>query len=936
MADWFEIAKEYDLKSYLETQYRMEFKKNFALCPFHADSKPTFSVQTTKNFFNCFACGTGGDIVKFVELHDKLSPLEAVKKVLADHGVEVGNVKELSAEEKAKRDAELAKIRAEAEKRKKAAAAKEARARKRALEEMAKIAPALSENLYTARTEGNEPVLGRVVRVLPRFFNLDSEIIDVALGWDYEHDSIVILNRDLDGNVFNIKHRQKKGFDGKWISWAASTVRPFGADFWNADDDRVIVCEGEKDALNLMSYGINAVTLGGVTTGWEPYREILKDKRVFVWFDNDRAGYEESVKRWAEIKTVAKSCHVVLFYKLGRFENKYDISDYLQDHSFSAKEEIFDRILYSCFTITNDLIDEIVELVSENIDEKELLRLREVLAAYRSEGKILTFRDIRKDILDACKDVKGEKDGEAQAMEFLGKELERSHIAGELEKLINSLFAEAPGQLEKLTFKLREVVRFKASLLNQYRQTHIADMVTELERATGAAGYMFATYRDALYIWTGNYYYLLEKWEIEKFILRSFFRAARVDFKKQLEKNSLEVLANIKAISPALEEWIDPGKRAINMLNGTLIVPKSGRWIFKSVHSKKDCALNILPVEYDPEAKAPKWQKFLNRVLPDKDDQAALMEFFGYCFLPSHRFETFLLLYGSTGANGKSVILQVMAAFFGRENISSLQLHEFEGHPLAMLKGKILNIGTEIESGGDLKKQFSTLKAMISPNDSIAINPKNKDGYDLWPEEKPKMAFASNKLPKSGMDGGVFRRALVFEMDQEIKDNEKVRDLVERFADERDGILNMALEGLQRLERNNRFTMSQRRADFMEEYKDDVNPVRAYISECIVKSPGVIVAKKFVYEHYRAWCEDKGLQPYAVRTFWGKVKEQMRFKEMNISSEQYANKHLPKKTRFLADFAISEDAIDEFKVNGEDIKVREINISKVGFYPVGL
>jgi P4 family phage/plasmid primase-like protien len=323
-------------------------------------------------------------------------------------------------------------------------------------------------------------------------------------------------------------------------------------------------------------------------------------------------------------------------------------------------------------------------------------------------------------------------------------------------------------------------------------------------------------------------------------------------------------------------------------------------------------------------------------VLPEKLDQAALMEFFGYCFLPSHRFETFLLLYGSTGANGKSVILEVMKAFFGRENVSSLQLHEFEGHTLTILKNKILNIGTEIESGGDLKKQFATLKALISPNDSIAMNPKNKDPYDLQPEEKPKLANAANRLPKSGLDGGVFRRALVLEMDQEIPDSEKVRDLVERFNDERAGILNMALEGLSRLIAQNGFSMSEKRKEFMESYKDDVNPVRAYLNECTEKAKGVCVPKKFVYEHYKAWAEDRGLQPYAMRTFWSKVKEQYKFKERFVTEQDYTHKLLGKKNRFIVDFQLKSDAIDEFKVKGESVKVENINLSSVGFVPVSL
>src|SRR5215471_19194794 len=49
------------------------------LCPFHTEKTPSFNVNKDKGFFKCFGCGAGGDVVKFVELYQKLSFPEAVR-----------------------------------------------------------------------------------------------------------------------------------------------------------------------------------------------------------------------------------------------------------------------------------------------------------------------------------------------------------------------------------------------------------------------------------------------------------------------------------------------------------------------------------------------------------------------------------------------------------------------------------------------------------------------------------------------------------------------------------------------------------------------------------------------------------------------------------------------------------------------------------------
>jgi DNA primase len=57
------------------------------LCPFHSEKTPSFQVHPDKGFFHCFGCGVGGDVFKFLELHEKVSFPEAVKMLAQKFGV---------------------------------------------------------------------------------------------------------------------------------------------------------------------------------------------------------------------------------------------------------------------------------------------------------------------------------------------------------------------------------------------------------------------------------------------------------------------------------------------------------------------------------------------------------------------------------------------------------------------------------------------------------------------------------------------------------------------------------------------------------------------------------------------------------------------------------------------------------------------------------
>ncbi len=64
-------------------------KELVGLCPFHEDHRPSLYVSPTKQIFKCFACGAGGDVVKFVQLRENLSFPQALERLARRAGIKI-------------------------------------------------------------------------------------------------------------------------------------------------------------------------------------------------------------------------------------------------------------------------------------------------------------------------------------------------------------------------------------------------------------------------------------------------------------------------------------------------------------------------------------------------------------------------------------------------------------------------------------------------------------------------------------------------------------------------------------------------------------------------------------------------------------------------------------------------------------------------------
>lgn len=74
-----------------------------AVCPFHKEKSPSFTVNDDKGFFHCFGCGAHGDAIGFIRDYEGISYIEAVERLAAEAGVPLPKMTPQAQEQERKR-----------------------------------------------------------------------------------------------------------------------------------------------------------------------------------------------------------------------------------------------------------------------------------------------------------------------------------------------------------------------------------------------------------------------------------------------------------------------------------------------------------------------------------------------------------------------------------------------------------------------------------------------------------------------------------------------------------------------------------------------------------------------------------------------------------------------------------------------------------------
>jgi len=270
-------------------------------------------------------------------------------------------------------------------------------------------------------------------------------------------------------------------------------------------------------------------------------------------------------------------------------------------------------------------------------------------------------------------------------------------------------------------------------------------------------------------------------------------------------------------------------------------------------HNPDLCFTYKLGYDYDPEAKCPIFMEFLEKSALQKEIPI-IQTMFGYCLHSGVEYQKWFMLYGK-GSNGKSVLLDVLSAMLGEENVSGVTLQKLVDNRFAYarLKGKRANISSEV--GCEMIKDTSVLKGLVSGDAMFAEN-KGVDGFNM--KNSAKLIYSANILPKmSEYSDGNMRRIVLLHFTKDI--NEEDRDVLltsKIVNNELSGVLNWAIKGLVQLKYSEQFKGVVSIEQTREEWEKLSNPYELFVEEYISEGdPDNIIPVFDLWQIYRNYCE---------------------------------------------------------------------------------
>lgn len=391
---------------------------------------------------------------------------------------------------------------------------------------------------------------------------------------------------------------------------------------------------------------------------------------------------------------------------------------------------------------------------------------------------------------------------------------------------------------------------------------------------------------DFVYLYNGMFWAEIDNETFQKFLGQSAekmgvekFSAKYYQFREQLFKQFLAT-----AFLPSPESKKDTV--LINLQNGTFEITPKGTKLRE--FERSDFITYQLPFKYDPLAKAPLFEAYLNKVLPDKDRQKILSEYLGFVFIKhgsnTIKEEKALILYG-TGANGKSVFFEIVNAMLGDDNISNFSLQSLtndNGYFRAKLSNKLVNYASEING----KLEASIFKQLVSGEPVEARLPY---GQPFTLKQYARLIFNCNELPKDvEHTTAYFRRFLIIPFDVTIPPHEQDKTLhLKIIENELSGVFNWVLTGLNRLLEQKKFSDCEAVQQAIEQYKVESDSVQMFLNENEYKASvnNYRLIKDF-YKEYREYCSDDGMNPFKKSNF---IKQ---LKKLNLIVERVSQNQL--------------------------------------------
>lgn len=438
-------------------------------------------------------------------------------------------------------------------------------------------------------------------------------------------------------------------------------------------------------------------------------------------------------------------------------------------------------------------------------------------------------------------------------------------IFGNISNGIEPIYTDSQSSEYKELFKQWQKVSKELNKCKLTKNHYLILCIEQLLNIANAKKWDLCKNEAFIYLYNGCYWNEISKELLQNFLGKTALKMGVEKFQAKIHTFQDELFKQF--LAEAYLPKPEPKKDCvlINLLNGTFEISPT-KTTLRNFESK-DFITHQLPFEYDPEATAPLWQKFLDEVLPDPDKQKVFAEFLGYIFIkPSVlKLEKMLILYG-TGANGKSVCFEVLNALLGSENVSNYSLQSLtdkEGYYRAKIANKLVNYASEING----KLETDVFKQMASGEPIEARLPY---GNPMIIKDYAKLIFNCNELPKDvEHTNAYFRRFLIIGFDVTISEEKQDKQLPQKIIQsELSGVFNWILQGLNRLMEQKNFSKCEAIENARSNYEKQSDSVKLFIDEFeyTISTTDYILIKT-LYEQYKMFCIEDGFRPVNKSNF---------------------------------------------------------------------
>lgn len=311
-------------------------------------------------------------------------------------------------------------------------------------------------------------------------------------------------------------------------------------------------------------------------------------------------------------------------------------------------------------------------------------------------------------------------------------------------------------------------------------------------------------------------------------------------------------------------------------------------------HDRSQLMTKMMPVQYDPTARAPRFEAFLARIQPDGTMRGFLQRWFGLS-MTGITIQKLCFFYGD-GANGKSVLVDLMARILGdyaaTAKIESLTGSNRRGGgdatpDLVPMIGSRMVRASEPDQG--MQWQEGLIKELTG-GEEILIRALHSDFVAVRP--KFKLTLSGNHKPDiRGTDDGIWRRLALVPFDVQIPKSEQIpkEELDALLFEERDGVFRWMVDGLLDFLEGG-LAEPEQVLTATQEFREESDPVGAFLEEaCVVSGDGAdVMNARDLVNAFHFWMIERAEGGWKDRTVALKLKDRSKRWRSKRSGQKFA------------------------------------------------